>query len=434
MKALLASLLATAISMLGAAEYPVMCWTYYRFEDRLDDDFTIDSWVKLGINRPMTPVVDGKTDKAAFRRFLDKCHAAGLKVYVHDNRIATAGTGEFCKNGDEEAYRQACREVRNDWSAHPAVAGFYVFDEPEAAESDRVFRAARIQREEMPDKEPYLNLLPWFDWIGKHIGAEALAPYLDRAVKESGLGFLGYDCYTQQCGTEKGLGDYFHNLREWMELGQRSGCRWNTTLLCVPHFAYQIDSCDDFRWQISTAVAMGANGICWFHPDHHMGYSMNYRNAPISPLGERTDTFAWMSEEMRLFQRQYGDFFATAKIEAAAMAGRSYGGIGAFRGDEDLRAIGADAEFPLLVSFFRGADGLRYATVVSLNKADSHNVKLTFARNVRPFQKRWSIWKELVPSDDAGLANATGETSGTQSIQLYLAPGQLVLVRLARKE
>ena len=115
-------LLSTAVSM--AAEYPVMCWTYYRFEDRLDDDITVGNWVGLGINRPMTPSVDGNTDKAAFRRFLDKCHSAGLKVYVNDNRIGTAGVQSLCKGGSETDYRIACREVRSDWADLPAVVGF----------------------------------------------------------------------------------------------------------------------------------------------------------------------------------------------------------------------------------------------------------------------------------------------------------------------
>lgn len=432
MKMLFAAVLLAAVVSV-AAEYPVMCWTYYRFEERLDDAITVENWVGLGINRPMTPIVDGNTDKAAFRRFLDKCHAAGLRVYVNDDRIGTAGVQRLCKDGSEADYRKSCREVCSDWADHSAVAGFYVYDEPEKQEASVVFRAARIQLEEIPGKEPYLNLLPWFDWIGKLVGFNTLAPYLDHVAEETGLNFLGYDCYMQQCGTEKGDNDYFHNLREWMEFGRRTGRRWNTTLLCVPHFNYQIRSGDDFRWQITTAAAMGANGISWFYPDHHVGYNCNYRNAPVSPLGGRTETFGWMSEEMRLFQRRYGSFFASAKVESVSMAGRTYGGVVAFTGDADLRFVGASAEFPMLVSFFRGEDGLRYAVLVSLNKNESHNAKVSFAAGVRPFARMWNRWKELSPSDDPGFANATGETTGTQSLQLYFAPGQMELIRLGRR-
>jgi len=401
--------------------YPVMCWTNYRFEEALDWDYTVDNWVRLGINRPLTPVVDGKTDKARFRAFLDTCHAAGLKVYVYDNRIAGDGLAStFLKTKDEAAYRAACRAVRTDWADHPAVCGFYVHDEPDAPDASATFRAARIQLEEIPGKEPFLNLLPFSPALADRIGSKELIPYLERCARESGLKFFGYDCYVQQERRKSRLDFYFSNLRGWSTFGKQSGNRWNTTLLCSQHFNYELSRPDDFRWQISTAAAMGANGLCWFYPDHHTGPHLNYRDAPIDAFGERTETFAWMGREMRLFQHQFGAEFAKLRFESAAMVACAYGGIPEFKGDADLTDVGGlnDKKAPFLVSFFRDAKGVRYAVIVNLNQevGGSCRLRLAFAKGVVPFTKGWNDWRKLSP---------------TQHF-VYLAPGQLELLRLER--
>lgn len=415
--------------------YPVMCWTYRGFEKIEDWDYLIDNWVRLGINRPLTPVVDGKTDKAKFRAFLDKCHAAGLKVYVYDERIGPRGAIKFAKKGDEAAYRAACRAVKQDWGNHPAVVGHYVYDEPDAPEAPGIFKAARIQREIMPDKEPFLNLLPWYTHCEKRFGANSLEEYLAWCHKDSGLSFFGYDCYTQQLRKDYAYEGYFKNLRIWGEFAKRTGIRWNTTLLCTQHFAYRIAGIDDFRWQISSAAAMGASGLCWFYPDHTGDYHGNYRDAPINPLGERTQTFAWMGEEMRIFQHRYGKEFATLKFDKAMMKGKTFGGVAPFARDElllDVRTDDKKDDKPLLVSFFHDAKGARYAAIVNLthNPEESRWIRMAFSDKAKPFHKMWDGWKRLTPSKDAGLANLLKEKGPVNSLGLYFAPGQLALIKL----
>ena len=66
-----AALLSVAAPQKENDEYPVLCWTYYAFTNRMDVARTVADWKDLGINRPLSPRVDGNTDKAAFRAFLD---------------------------------------------------------------------------------------------------------------------------------------------------------------------------------------------------------------------------------------------------------------------------------------------------------------------------------------------------------------------------
>ena len=433
----------TGFAVLGAvlmcaavcrAEYPISCWTAYRFADDCDAERIVRDWRALGVNLPMSPSVDGATGKAAFRNLLDLCGKSGLRVIVQDRRIGTSGVRDFIRTGDEAAYRAACRAVKSDWGGHPAVAGFYVYDEPDAKESVRTFRAARIQAEEIPEKQPYLNLLPWFDWIAERIGATALAPYLDRCFAETGLKTLGYDCYTQQYKGDSGYDLYFNNLREWGEFGKRSGCRWNTTLVCTPHLGYEIRNKADYHWQISTAVAMGASGISWFYPDLHTGYHSSYHDAPINPLGERTMAFYMLGEANRLFQKQYGALFSSLTFESAHLLGCSYGGVGAFAGDRHVPGVmpkkaSAD-DSPLLVSFFHDAKGVRHLVLVNLHREETRSFRVTFAEGVCPHVKGWDSWRPMKPSSDAGVANAVGEYGNTGSLWFHIAAGRMEVVRL----
>lgn len=423
--------------------FPIMCWTYYPFGKVLDWNYTVDNWVRLGVNRPLTPGVDGKTDKVQFRAFLDKCLSAGLHVYVSDGRCGPGGVSAFVRSGDEAVYRAACRQARTDWADHPAVLGFYLFDEPDARQSTNVFRAAKIMAEEIPGKQPFLNLLPWYAWVGKRMGADALRPYLERCVRESGLSYLGYDYYSQQNARyAEPFDGWFENLREWTTFSRETGTRWNVSVLCSEHFDYIAHTDIDFRWQISTAVAMGAHGLTWFYPDHHGDGHANYRNAPINQLGERTPTFDAMGFENRIFQHQFGAQFAALRFERATMSGKAYGGVPLFTKDTDpdvreVRASGKDPS-PVLVSFFsdpNDAKGTRYVALVNLRHETegSRHVRLVLSDDVMPFQKTWDGWNLLTASHDAGLANTTGETGATQSLGIYLAPGQLALLRLRRK-
>lgn len=421
---------------LGTA-YPISCWTYYWFWERLDDDYTIDNWIRLGINEPLTPVVDGKIDKPAFRRFLDKCNKAGLKVFVYDNRSGPNGVKEFIRTGDEKAYREKCRAVNADWGDHPAVKGFYVYDEPWAADAAGTFRAARIHLEEFPGKMPYLNLLPWSKGNAKGIGAKNLDEYLVRAYGQSGLKEIGYDCYSQQCREDSAYDTFFMNLRRWGENARRLGVKWNTTLLCVPHFYYRIEGMGDLRFQLSCAAAMGACRVVWFYPDCHVGYNRNFRDAPIDPFGERTESFRWLGTVNREFQRWFGAEFAELTHESASFAGaKSYGGIPPFKGDGQLLAITLGSIRPqegvahsMLVSFLRDGKGVRYAALVNVSKKDSCDAKLTFAENVRPYVKEWKRWREMKANMDRGLVVNGVVTSG-KTVGYFFGPGQLHLIRL----
>lgn len=418
--------------------YPMMCWTYMRFEEQTRPaEQIVKDWKELGITHPLMPVTSGSTDKAAVRHMLDLCHGAGLHAIMCEERLYVPAIRRLQKTGDEAAYRKGVRESLSDWGGHPACAGFFLWDEPDSNDVAVLTFAARICKEEDSSKFWYVNLLPWYDWIGPRIGNPNYADYLDKFAAAATLDSLGYDFYEQQnelTGRDKGTDLYFTNLRQWMELSlRRPGFSFNVTQLCVSLYNYRISSQDDFRWQISTAAAMGAKGLNWFYPDMSSAVqscAQNYREAPITMFGERSHTYGWMSTEIRLFQRQYGSEFMRLKIESAAMTSKPRGGVKQFTGDADVVKI--ESPDPVLVSFFRDAEGVRYMAAVNLSRDVSRHVLFTFAPGVTPHQRLFTRkYKRLSTNADPVAEREAGGRAPHRAGR-FLAPGQLLLVKLER--
>lgn len=409
------------------SNYPVYCWTYFPLDASYPD--MVKDWADLGINHPLTPYFGEKDSKEKMTALLDECNEYGLSPIIHATSLSGWSIYETGRNNDWDNYRAKVRRIVDMFGSHPAAYGLYVTDEPDAPDASASFKAARIMTEEAPHLKPYLNLLPWFDWIGERMGTDNLANYLDRCINESGLKEIGYDCYTQEWADDSGWDVYFNNLREYMELKLRRGVDFNTTLLCNNHYKYECKSQSDYRWQISTASAMGAKGLCWFYPDTHNGFGENYRSAPINPFGERTLTFHWLSDEMRIFHHQFGDVMMDLDIDNAFFTSKSYGGVNLFDKDEDLLGISSE-NTDILLSFFHDSQGTRYLAAVNTSRTENIGVSFTFASGLKPQRKEWNGWGKFGSYTDAvGQNAASAEPSSAYTI---LSAGQLILIKLAK--
>ena len=424
----------------GEATYPIACWTYMRFEEQTRPvEQVVKDWKDLGITHPLMPVTCGRTDKQAVLHMLDLCHRYDLHALMCEERVYVPAMRRLQRTGDEATYRKGVAESLADWGKHPACAGFFLWDEPDSNDVAVVVQASRICKEMDPTKIWYVNLLPWYDWIGPRIGNNDYADYLDKITKASTLDSMGYDFYEQQnelTGLEKGTDLYFTNLRQWMELTlRRPGFRYNVTQVCVNLYNYRLSSQDDFRWQISTAAAMGAKAINWFYPDMSskvQSCAQNYRNAPINEFGERSQTFEWMSVENRHFQRQYGSEFMRLTIESAAMTQKARGGLKLYEKDADVVRI--SSPYPLLVSFFRDAQGVRYMAAVNLDRTRSQHATFTFAPSVKPMQRVFTREYAKLSTNADPVAERDAGGRQAHSAGRYLAPGQLLLVKLSKEK
>ena len=400
-------------------KFPIGCWTYFSINSAWDT--VAKDYYELGLTNPMTPVFSEGDDPQKMLKLLDDFNDYGIKVILFDNRVCAHAGMKF----DEESFRRKFSISLEQFGSHPAVMGFYVGDEPDAPDAENFFNVARIQREMAPDLMPFLNLLPWFDWIGERIGSDAYAPYLDRAVKEGNLKQIGYDCYTQMWEGDSGYDVYFNNLREMRDCSNRHNIPFCTTLLSSGHYDYACPDQNAFRWQISTAAALGAKALTYFYVAG-LFCGDNYRGFPLNHLCRRGESFAWLSEENNFFLEKHADLLLKLTCEKSQFTRKAYGGLGLFEADDTLAGADNGKAINMLVSTFTDSDGVKYRAVVNMDREKNIEAKLSFASGIKVEKLGWKgQWISCGGYTDAvGALGATGATAS-----LWMAPGQLEIIR-----
>ena len=387
--------------------------------DRTWDTMAQDFY-DLGLTLPFTPIFKEGSDYAKMIKLLDDFAALGMKVIMCDDRVTARREPVL----DEEDYRARFARSLEEFGNHPAVAGFDVGDEPDAPEASTFFAVARIQREMAPHLMPYLNLLPWFDWIGERTGSPDYGSYLDRAVREGNLVILSYDCYSQMWEGDSGWDVYFNNLRELGLAARRNSLPFCNIVLTTGHYDYACPTREDMRWQLSTSAALGAKMISYFQV---AGWEReNYRNFPINAFNERTVEYEWLACETRLLQKRMGDVMPDLKFYKAGFTTHPYGGFETFKPDDTLLSASNAKDINMLISTFVDEDGIRYRAVVNLDRTRNVEARLHFAPSVAVERRTfYDTWEGSAGNTDIiGILGDDGS-----SVRMWMAAGQLELLR-----
>ena len=100
-------------------KYPIGCWTYIPL-NKIWDTFVKDHH-DLGITVLMSPMFHHGDDPAAMIKILDECHACGMKVMLHDERVVAHQKEARI---DEAVYRARFARSLEEFGWHPAVMGY----------------------------------------------------------------------------------------------------------------------------------------------------------------------------------------------------------------------------------------------------------------------------------------------------------------------
>jgi len=402
------------------SQYPIAAWHYRGINT--SPEKLIDTWHDLGLN--LVTVICSSSKKDLTLRALDRAQSYGMKLILMDSRTSFLTLHEQ----GEEIYRKKVQDALWDFGSHPALFGFYVGDEPDAPYADTACKAVRINQELAPHLTAFLNLLPWFPWIGKRMGTDAYAPYLDRICRESNARMIGYDCYAHMKSNEDGRGDYFNNLREHLLSYKRNGVPFISTVLCAGHFFYRRPSKDDLRWQLSTAVAHGASAVMWFHIEL-IPSEDNYHSAPINRHGDCTEDFGWLREVNLDFQNQMGQVMADLSIDECYHVGQAFGGMPLFKPFASI--LDVHAKEPLIISSFHNKEGERFYVICSNTPQSPTYVSLNTKENVS-FEK--CVWgNKFTPMPALHDAVGASMSKAGQSFGFFLNPGQMILLRETQK-
>ena len=351
-------------------QFPLGFWNYAML-DMLDPDQAVRDWAEAGMNLCMSPrFIAGKNRPEELIAFLDRCQEKGIRLVIDDTRASWNGA-----HTDPEGYRARFMEAVRDFGSHPATYGFYVGDEPSGDQLADAEAAVRLQRECAPQLHPFINFNPYYDGNEKMTGGLGFDRWIDEFMHKSGLQQISYDRYSQMDppdASETGVNEYYKSLRKFTEAARRNHAPLWVSNLSVGHFRYRCPKEDDLRWQLTTSVASGAKCVWWFFM-YMRTCRINYRVAPIDELGERTETYQWLSRVQRSFQQQFGALFADLIHDETFHALRAYGGYPLLAYDEHplIRNVTCDHRLPALVSLFHLPDGTKYVALVNNSQTES---------------------------------------------------------------
>ncbi len=410
------------------AQYPIGFWNYPSVDTTPISE--VARWQNCGITCNQTPRFSYKHhDPALLTAFLDEMHARGMQAFVC---ISELDFRSFIDTPTD--FRPLFERAYADFGKHPATLGFFIGDEPlHEPEFKACVEAYNIMREVAPELTPMLNFNPY--WMGietDFLGGKPFGEWLDNFIDASGCPLICYDCYVQMNPEEEGTNMYFLNLNHYTSAAKRKGIKvWNT-LLSVGHFRYRVPNEDDLRWQLSTTVASGCDGILWFLY-YGQNNCNNYRGAPVDELGEESETYAAMRRVQLLFHRRYGELMTRLKHEKTWHFCKAFGDYPIYHTYEipHLRKMESHHGLPGIISSFRDENGEQYLVVCNNSQRESGMFQFVFDGGMTRADRYWNGGADHPIDFTRNHHDAVFATdAGRSVIGLWLAPGQMEVFRV----
>ena len=321
-----------------------------------------------GFNVAMPPG-ERTVDRETNRKILDACKTVGLKALIYDNRMpirrkrVTANSPQFEK---------ALDAIVADYSGHPALAGYYIGDEPPAGLFPALAKVNRYLLKKDPRHLPFINLYP--NYAGpRRLGTGSYREHVSRFIATVKPKLVSWDHYLQMAGDES---LYFRNLETVREQCKKAKLPFIQIILSLPHRNYRNPNEADLRWQVYTSLAYGARGIMYFT---YWTIPLRRVRGPaiIGPDGKRDAKY----ELVRRVNTQLKALAPTlTRIDSTgvyATAPLPPGVQGLAAGAPVKQAEGG----PMLIGCFRGRKEETYILVVNRSFKDKITARLTMAAN-----------------------------------------------------
>jgi hypothetical protein len=334
---------------------------------------------------------------------LDACQAAGLKAIVSDPRSSNYDWANV--NPDQAGTN--IQSLVEQVGRHPAVYGYYLRDEPNAALFPGLATVASLIRELSPGKWPYINLFP--DYASPaQLGTSNYLEHLERFVTICQPRIISYDNYSlMDDGSVRE--SYWSNLEAVRATSRKHGLEFWNIVLATAHFHYRELTAADFRFQVYTTLAYGGRGISYF--TYFAPQVGNYRMGPIDQFGNETPNWYFLQNvnlqvgklAPTLLQLTSNEVYHFGKVPSGAKPAPADSLVASVSGDNSV------------VGEFTHADGSRYVMIVNKDLAKSNPCSIKFRQSPRGLQL---------------VSPYTGQLTGFAGEQVWLAPGQGALLKL----
>jgi hypothetical protein len=345
-------------------------------------------------------------------RLLPECERLGIKAIVAQHRPGT----KWATFTDEDI-TTFVKKMVDDSMDSPAVLGYLLMDEPGAKQFPALGKAVAAVHKFAPGKLAYVNLYPDYATINNasysQLETSSYEEYLERYVEEVKPQFISYDNYrvlmSGDLKSTTATVSYYRNLMTVRRVAQKHGLPfWNIVSGNRIRPFTPVPSPANLLFQAYTTLAAGGAGVTWF-----TYYQHGYAYAAVDKKGNRTPTWSYLrmvNEQMkvvgpRIRQLKSTGVYFTDPIPAEGLPGLP-GAV----------VKSAEADAPLMIGEFDGADQSKWCMIVNRSLEHSTHVKLTFTGTSPAPQ-------QLSPVD--GSLSALEQESA-----VWLTAGQGILIRV----
>jgi hypothetical protein len=387
-----------AQSPVPPAKLPILAWigppsdqtTPERYRELADAGFNLS--------------FSGFPDAQAMEHALDVARGAGVKLMI------------------------SCPELRSDpestvrrFKDHPAVAGYYLRDEPSAADFKELgdwVRRIRAVDDALPC---YLNLFPTYA-SAEQLGTATYREHVDRFLNEVPVQVVSFDHYP--IVGDQLRADWYENLEIIAEASRNAGKPFWAFALAVAHNPYPVATVDGVRLQVFSNLAYGARAIQYFTYWTPVSTQWNFHRAPIESDGTRTEVYDRVRQVNREIQGMAPVFVESEVVEVGHLGDPLPRGTRPYRPSPPVKSLDTGGK-GAVVSRLQSPTH-QYLVVVCRDLHAPMDLKAGFDGSIRVETLEGSgLWRPL-PSHDG--PDRVAETTYRSTV----TPGDLRLFRWTR--
>jgi len=241
-------------------------------------------------------------DIPSMERALKIAQAAGIKMLVSCPELKTDPAGTVKR-----------------FMHHPAVAGYFLRDEPSRNDFAALGEWAKQVRAVDDRHFCYINLFPNYADTNQ-LETKSYREYVHQFIQDVPVQQLSFDNYSvKETTLEK---KWYENLEIFAEEAQKAGKPFWAFALAVTFNTHHVPTVAELRLQVYSNLAYGAQGIQYFTYWTPAGDPLDFHNAPITLDLKRSEVY----DRIRLVNREIKDLspvFLGAKVVSVAHTGNT---------------------------------------------------------------------------------------------------------------
>ena len=315
------------------------------------------------------------------------------------NVAQAAGIRQFINIPELES---APEKIAERFKAHPALAGYYLRDEPSASDFPKLAEwTKRIQA--VDATHPcYINLFPNYGTPAGY-GTATYPEYLDRFVKEVPVPWISFDHYPVVGKTVRG--EWYENLELVRAAAKAANKPFWAFALAVAHNPYPIATLEHLRLQVFSNLAYGAQGIQYFTYWTLKSPHWNFHEGPIDNEGKRTAVYDRV-KQVNAEIKALSPVFLGAKVIQVSHTGPKPSGTRAYESEAPVVAFDAGAKGALVSLLAKGRQ--RHLVIVNRDLHANMPLKLKFEPNAKISE----VGKDGIPHHLAAMEFSSEVTPG----------------------